>query len=201
MTSSLPRARAPAIVAIPIFFLFRNAGLLDTIWALMLIYAAVNLSVAQRAIEFRRGDLDLSNHDPVRVHDAPDRERRVDDGDQQRRVSGRQSEQVQYVDREDDTEQQKAEPRPQIDASQQPPRNAVAPDLMDQPPGGRPDEQHQQFGGVQTQFGQDQSRCRELGVAKDQVVDGDDDEQAAHAGHSLRSLEQGWRFSRRWDGV
>ena len=39
------RMMAPAIVAIPIFFLFRNVGLLDTIWALMLIYAAVNLSV------------------------------------------------------------------------------------------------------------------------------------------------------------
>ena len=36
---------APAIVAIPIFFLFRSLGLLDTVWALMLIYAAMNLSV------------------------------------------------------------------------------------------------------------------------------------------------------------
>ena len=34
----------PAIVAIPIFFLFKNLGLLDTVWALMLIYAAMNLS-------------------------------------------------------------------------------------------------------------------------------------------------------------
>ncbi|MEN8685787.1 carbohydrate ABC transporter permease [Marivita sp.] len=38
------RMMAPAIVAVPIFFLFRNLGLLDTIWALMLIYAAINLS-------------------------------------------------------------------------------------------------------------------------------------------------------------
>jgi multiple sugar transport system permease protein len=38
------RMMAPAIVAVPIFFLFRTMGLLDTIWALMLIYAAINLS-------------------------------------------------------------------------------------------------------------------------------------------------------------
>lgn len=38
------RMMAPAIVAVPIFFLFRNLGLLDTIWALMLVYAAINLS-------------------------------------------------------------------------------------------------------------------------------------------------------------
>lgn len=38
------RMMAPAIVAVPIFFLFRTFGLLDTIWALMLIYAAINLS-------------------------------------------------------------------------------------------------------------------------------------------------------------
>ena len=38
------RMMAPAIVAVPIFFLFRNFGLLDSIWALMLIYAAINLS-------------------------------------------------------------------------------------------------------------------------------------------------------------
>jgi len=39
------RMMAPAIVAIPIFFLFRNLGLLDTVWALMLAYAAINLSL------------------------------------------------------------------------------------------------------------------------------------------------------------
>ena len=36
---------APAVVAIPIFFLFRALGLLDTVWALMLVYAAMNLSI------------------------------------------------------------------------------------------------------------------------------------------------------------
>ncbi len=40
------RMMAPAIVAIPIFFLFKNLGLLDTVWALMLIYAAMNLSAS-----------------------------------------------------------------------------------------------------------------------------------------------------------
>ena len=39
------RMMAPAIVAVPIFFLFKNMGLLDSVWALMLIYAAVNLSL------------------------------------------------------------------------------------------------------------------------------------------------------------
>ena len=39
------RMMAPAIVAIPIFFLFKNMGLLDTVWALMLVYAAMNLSL------------------------------------------------------------------------------------------------------------------------------------------------------------
>jgi len=39
------RMMAPAIVAVPIFFLFKNMGLLDSVWALMLIYAAINLSL------------------------------------------------------------------------------------------------------------------------------------------------------------
>ena len=39
------RMMAPAIVAVPIFFLFKGMGLLDSVWALMLIYAAVNLSL------------------------------------------------------------------------------------------------------------------------------------------------------------
>jgi multiple sugar transport system permease protein len=39
------RMMAPAIVAVPIFFLFKTMGLLDSVWALMLVYAAVNLSL------------------------------------------------------------------------------------------------------------------------------------------------------------
>ena len=39
------RMMAPAIVAVPIFFLFKTMGLLDSVWALMLIYAAINLSL------------------------------------------------------------------------------------------------------------------------------------------------------------
>jgi multiple sugar transport system permease protein len=36
---------APAAVAIPIFVLFGQLRMLDTVWALMLVYAAMNLSI------------------------------------------------------------------------------------------------------------------------------------------------------------
>lgn len=36
---------APAVVAIPIFVLFGQLRILDTVWALMLVYAAMNLSI------------------------------------------------------------------------------------------------------------------------------------------------------------
>ncbi|HKJ95262.1 MAG TPA: carbohydrate ABC transporter permease [Gammaproteobacteria bacterium] len=39
------RMIVPAAVAIPIFALFKNMSLLDTPWALMLIFAAINLSI------------------------------------------------------------------------------------------------------------------------------------------------------------
>ena len=51
---------APAIVAVPIFFLFKTLGLLDSVWALMLIYAAVNLSLALARMTADRFELLLS---------------------------------------------------------------------------------------------------------------------------------------------
>ena len=64
------RMMAPAIVAIPIFFLFRNFGLLDTIWALMLIYAAVNLSVVTWIIRSYMLDIPKELEDAARTDGA-----------------------------------------------------------------------------------------------------------------------------------
>ena len=66
------RMMAPAIVAIPIFFLFRNMGLLDTIWALMLIYAAVNLSVVTWIIRSYMLDIPKELEDAARTDGAGD---------------------------------------------------------------------------------------------------------------------------------
>ncbi|MEM8786779.1 MAG: carbohydrate ABC transporter permease [Pseudomonadota bacterium] len=66
------RMMAPAIVAIPIFFLFRNMGLLDTVWALMLIYAAVNLSVVTWIIRSYMMDIPKELEDAARTDGASD---------------------------------------------------------------------------------------------------------------------------------
>lgn len=66
------RMMAPAIVAIPIFFLFRNAGLLDTVWALMLIYAAINLSLVTWIIRSYMLDLPKELEDAARTDGASD---------------------------------------------------------------------------------------------------------------------------------
>lgn len=66
------RMMAPAIVAVPIFFLFRNLGLLDTIWALMLIYAAVNLSVVTWIIRSYMLDIPKELEDAARTDGASD---------------------------------------------------------------------------------------------------------------------------------
>lgn len=66
------RMMAPAIVAIPIFFLFRNAGLLDSVWALMLIYAAVNLSVVTWIIRSYMLDIPKELEDSARTDGAGD---------------------------------------------------------------------------------------------------------------------------------
>ena len=66
------RMMAPAIVAIPIFFLFRNMGLLDTVWALMLIYAAMNLSVVTWIIRSYMLDIPKELEDAARTDGAGD---------------------------------------------------------------------------------------------------------------------------------
>ncbi|MGX9855156.1 carbohydrate ABC transporter permease [Limimaricola variabilis] len=66
------RMMAPAIVAIPIFFLFRNMGLLDSVWALMLIYAAVNLSIVVWIIRSYMLDIPKELEDAARTDGAGD---------------------------------------------------------------------------------------------------------------------------------
>jgi len=66
------RMMAPAIVAIPIFFLFRNMGLLDTIWALMLVYAAINLSIVTWIIRSYMTDIPRELEDSARIDGAGD---------------------------------------------------------------------------------------------------------------------------------
>ena len=66
------RMMAPAIVAIPIFFLFRNMGLLDTVWALMFIYAAINLSVVTWIIRSYMLDIPKELEDAARTDGASD---------------------------------------------------------------------------------------------------------------------------------
>jgi multiple sugar transport system permease protein len=66
------RMMAPAIVAVPIFFLFRQMGLLDTIWALMLIYAAINLSLVTWIIRSYMLDIPKELEDAARTDGASD---------------------------------------------------------------------------------------------------------------------------------
>ena len=66
------RMMAPAIVAVPIFFLFKNMGLLDTVWALMLVYAAVNLSLVTWIIRSYMLDIPKELEDAARTDGAGD---------------------------------------------------------------------------------------------------------------------------------
>ncbi len=63
---------APAAVAIPIFFLFRALGLLDTVWALMLVYAAMNLSITIWIIRSYMVDIPSEIEDAARTDGASD---------------------------------------------------------------------------------------------------------------------------------
>lgn len=63
---------APAAVAIPIFFLFRALGLLDTVWALMLVYAAMNLSITVWIIRSYMIDIPHEIEDAARTDGASD---------------------------------------------------------------------------------------------------------------------------------
>lgn len=66
------RMMAPAIVAVPIFFLFKNMGLLDSVWALMLIYAALNLSLVTWIIRSYMLDIPKELEDAARTDGAED---------------------------------------------------------------------------------------------------------------------------------
>jgi len=66
------RMMAPAIVAVPIFFLFKSLGLLDSVWALMLIYAAVNLSLVTWIIRSYMLDIPKELEDAARTDGAGD---------------------------------------------------------------------------------------------------------------------------------
>lgn len=66
------RMMAPAIVAIPIFFLFKTMGILDSIWALMLIYAAMNLSLVTWVVRSYMLDIPPEIEDAARTDGASD---------------------------------------------------------------------------------------------------------------------------------
>lgn len=66
------RMMAPAIVAVPIFFLFKSVGLLDTVWALMLVYAAINLSLVTWIIRSYMLDIPKELEDAARTDGAGD---------------------------------------------------------------------------------------------------------------------------------
>ena len=66
------RMMAPAIVAVPIFFLFRQMGLLDSVWALMLVYAAINLSLVTWIIRSYMLDIPKELEDAARTDGAGD---------------------------------------------------------------------------------------------------------------------------------
>jgi multiple sugar transport system permease protein len=63
---------APAAVAIPIFVLFGQFRILDTVWALMLVYAAMNLSIVVWIIRSYMLDIPSEIEDAARTDGASD---------------------------------------------------------------------------------------------------------------------------------
>lgn len=63
---------APAAVTIPIFFLFGKLKLIDSVWALMLIYAAMNLSIVVWIIRSYMVDIPHEIEDAARTDGASD---------------------------------------------------------------------------------------------------------------------------------
>ncbi len=63
---------APAAVAIPIFVLFGQLRMLDTVWALMLVYAAMNLSIVVWIIRSYMLDIPHEIEDAARTDGASD---------------------------------------------------------------------------------------------------------------------------------
>jgi multiple sugar transport system permease protein len=63
---------APAAVVVPMFFLFGKMGLIDSVWALMLIYAAMNLSIVVWIIRSYMIDIHPEIEDAARTDGASD---------------------------------------------------------------------------------------------------------------------------------
>jgi multiple sugar transport system permease protein len=63
---------APAAVVIPMFFLFGKLKLIDSVWALMLIYAAMNLSIVVWIIRSYMIDIHPEIEDAARTDGASD---------------------------------------------------------------------------------------------------------------------------------
>lgn len=63
---------APAVVAIPLFVLFAQFRMLDTVWALMLVYAALNLSLVVWIIRSYMIDIPHEIEDAARTDGASD---------------------------------------------------------------------------------------------------------------------------------
>jgi multiple sugar transport system permease protein len=63
---------APAAVVIPMFFLFGKLKMLDSVWALMLIYAAMNLSIVVWIVRSYMIDIHPEIEDAARTDGASD---------------------------------------------------------------------------------------------------------------------------------
>jgi multiple sugar transport system permease protein len=63
---------APAAVVVPMFFLFGKLKLIDSVWALMLIYAAMNLSIVVWIIRSYMIDIHPEIEDAARTDGASD---------------------------------------------------------------------------------------------------------------------------------
>ena len=63
---------APAVVAIPLFVLFAQFRMLDTVWALMMVYAALNLSIVVWIIRSYMVDIPHEIEDAARTDGASD---------------------------------------------------------------------------------------------------------------------------------
>jgi multiple sugar transport system permease protein len=63
---------APAAVVVPMFFLFGKMGLIDSVWALMLVYAAMNLSIVVWIVRSYMIDIPHEIEDAARTDGASD---------------------------------------------------------------------------------------------------------------------------------
>jgi multiple sugar transport system permease protein len=63
---------APAAVVVPMFFLFGQFKLIDSVWALMLVYAAMNLSIVVWIIRSYMIDIHPEIEDAARTDGASD---------------------------------------------------------------------------------------------------------------------------------